>query len=63
MEGVGHGEDDVKVLHRQQAPALGLHPTCLLQALALRTMTIATGVVERLLAAAPIAHLEMAPKR
>jgi hypothetical protein len=63
MERVGHGEDDVKVLHREQAPALRLHPTCLLQALALWAMAITTGVVERLLTAAPIAHLEMAPKR
>lgn len=54
-----HCEDQMEVRYRKQAPALGIDPTCLLQALALGTVTVTAGVVERLFAATLVAHLEV----
>lgn len=62
VQGFGHREHEVEVRHREQVAALGLYPTSLLQALTLGAMTVATGVVERLLATTPIADLEMTPQ-
>jgi hypothetical protein len=55
-----HREDEVKVLHREQSARLRLYPPGLLQALALGTVAVSAGVVERNLAPAVVAHLEMA---
>src|SRR5438876_7834161 len=60
MQSRGHREDQVEVLHGEQTARLGLHPPGLLQALALGTVAVSAGVVERDLAAAVVAHLEMA---
>jgi hypothetical protein len=47
-----YGEDDVEVGNRQQLGATLLQPFLLLQALALRTMPVAAGVVDDLAGAA-----------
>ena len=58
-----HREDQVEVGHWEQLLLLRLDPPGLLQALALGTMPIPTGVVERLLAATVVAHLEVAAQK
>jgi hypothetical protein len=60
MERQGHGEDDMEIGDREQVVLLGLHPASLFQALALWTMAIPAGIVERLLPPAVVAHLEVA---
>jgi len=60
MQCLWHREDQVEVLHREQATRLGLHPACLRQALALGAVAVAAGVVDGSFTAAVIAHLDVA---
>ena len=60
VQGLRDREDEVEVLDRQQAAALGRYPAGLLQALALGTVTVAAGVIEGLLAAAAVTDLHVA---
>ena len=57
MELLGHGEDDVEVLHRQQVLLLGFEPPGLAQALTSRAVSISAAVVEHLLMATVVALL------
>jgi hypothetical protein len=63
MQSCGHREDEVKVLHREQTARLRLHPPGLFQALALRAVAVAAGVVEGDLPAAVLAHLGMSAQK
>src|SRR5687768_8709591 len=45
MQRARHREDQVEVLHGEQAARLGFHPPGLLQALALGAVSVAAGVV------------------
>jgi hypothetical protein len=60
VERRGHGEDHVKVRDGQEVAHLSFHPSCLIQALTLWAMAISARVVERDLATAVVAHLEVA---
>jgi hypothetical protein len=55
----GQGEDDMKVVHRQESRESAFNPTRLRQRLALRAMPIAARVVGRTLVAARAAHIEV----
>lgn len=57
-EPVWDGEDLMEIGNRHQILDLGLDPERLIETLALGTVTIATGVVERALASAVIAPLQ-----
>jgi hypothetical protein len=59
----GQREDDVKVVRRQEAGEALLDPLCLAQALALGTVTVATGVVGRTLVPAGVAHVHVPAQR
>jgi hypothetical protein len=63
VERMGQREDDVKVRDRQQLRAAGLDPAGLGQRLALRTVSVAAGVVDGPRGAAAVAALEMAAER
>jgi hypothetical protein len=63
MQSRGDRENQVEVLHGEEAARLGLHPPGLLEALALGAVTVATGVVQRDLAGAVVAHLEVAAQK
>ena len=56
----GHGENDMEVRHRQEVASLRLDPACLIEALTLGTVAVPARVVEGSLAAALVAHLEVA---
>jgi hypothetical protein len=58
-----HREDQVKIGHREKLVLLCLDPACLLQVLALGAMPVPAGVVEGLLAATVVAHLQMAAQK
>ena len=58
-----HREDQVEVRHGEQLALLRLDPSRLLQTLALGAVSVSTGVVERLLAATVVAHLEMTAQK
>lgn len=58
-----HREDEMEVRHREELVLLCLDPACLFQALALGAMPVPTGVVERLLAATVVAHLQVAAQK
>src|SRR5712691_4182931 len=51
-----HREHQVEVGHREKAAGLSFYPACLLQTLALGTMAIPAGVVERFLPSAVVTH-------
>ena len=63
IEGVGQGEDDVEVRHRQQVGGLFVQPGGAGRCLAFGTVPIAAGVVCRALVAALIAGLHMPAQR
>src|SRR2546427_7422013 len=63
MQSRGHGEDQVEVLRGEQTTRLRLRPRGLLQALAFGAVSVSAGVVEGDLAAAVVAHLEMAAQK
>src|SRR5207249_5128533 len=60
VQGVRQGEDDVEVLHGEQLGAPGGEPALFRQGLALRAVSVATGVVGDPLGAARVARLSMA---
>jgi hypothetical protein len=59
----GQGEDDMKVVHRQEPLETTLDPACLRERLALRAMPIAARVVRGLLVTAGNAHVEVSAER
>jgi len=63
MQRLGHGEDQMEVLHRQEAALLGLDPPSLLEVLALGAMAVATGVVQGDFASAVVAHKQVATQK
>jgi hypothetical protein len=60
VKGCGHGEDEVEVRYGEELLLLRFHPASLLETLALRTVPVSAGVVERLLPPTLVAHLEVA---
>jgi len=60
VEGVREREHDMGVVHGKQFGAPGCEPALLGENLALRTMAVATGPIDRALMAAGRAHLEVA---
>jgi hypothetical protein len=58
-----HGEDDVKVGDGEELILLCLDPACLFQVLALGAMPVPARIVEGLLAATVVAHLEVATQK
>jgi hypothetical protein len=63
MQRLGHGEDEVEVLHREEAALLGLDPPSLLEVLTLGAVAVATGVVQGDFARAVVAHKEVATQK
>lgn len=63
VKGSRHSEDEVEVQYGEELLLLRFDPASLIETLALRTMPVSAGVVERLLPPTLVAHLEVASQK